>query len=56
MSMNFNDYWYIYQDSLGYWSTAKNPVFIAEHKKCQAILKESCSDIELKKHLEELNK
>ncbi len=36
---NWNDYTFIYRDSLGHWNVAKNPVFIAEHKYCKAIPK-----------------
>jgi len=52
--MNWFDYHFIYQDSLGCWFIATNPAFIAEHTKCKAIKKSECSDIAI--HLRELNK
>lgn len=37
--MNWEDYVFIYEDSLGMWNVATNPVFIAEQSKCKAVLK-----------------
>lgn len=37
--MNWEDYTFIYKDSLGTWNIATNPVFIAEHGCCMAIKK-----------------
>jgi len=48
---NWNDYTYIYQDSLGHWNIATNPVFIAEHKCCRAVPKSLGKD-----HLKKLLK
>ena len=53
MSMVFDDYYYVYRDSLGFWSRCTNPKFIAEHTMCRAVLKKDCRN--LKKYLKELN-
>ena len=36
---NFDEYYFVYKDSLGEWNSATNPVFIAEHKYCRAVKK-----------------
>jgi hypothetical protein len=52
--MNFYDYYYIYLDSLGYWNSATNPKFIAEHKQCKAFKKSEVTS--LKNLLSEMNR
>jgi hypothetical protein len=51
--MNWNDYHYIYKDSLGRWNQTRNPVFIASHTNCKAIEKAIAPDIH--KYLRKLN-
>ncbi len=51
--MNWQDYDFIYKDSLGYWSITTNPVFIAEHTCCRAIRK---GEQPIRDLLKELNK
>ncbi len=48
---NWNDYTFIYKDSLGRWNIATNPSFIAVHKCCVAVPKALG-----KKHLNKLLK
>jgi hypothetical protein len=52
--MNFNDYYYVYLDSLNTWHSATNPEFIAEHKHCKAFKKSEVTS--LKNLLSELNR
>jgi len=42
-----DEYYFIYKNSLGYWSQCTNPVFIAEHKCCKAFKKETTNLQEL---------
>lgn len=51
---NFENYYFIYEDSHGRWNQAKNPVFIAEHKACRAIEKYKVTSIGA--YLQKLNK
>lgn len=52
--MEFDKYYYIYQNANGRWKQAFNPVFIAKHKTCEAIPKDKVTDIE--KYIKDLNK
>ena len=45
------EYYFVYCNSMGKWGEAKNPAFIAKHKKCRAIFKV----YDVKKVIEELN-
>ena len=37
--MDFKDYFFIYEDSQGFWSQTTNPKFIASHTMCRAVLR-----------------
>jgi len=50
----FEDYFYIYKNMFGKWNRATNPKFIAEHKECRAIEKDSVKDIN--EYIRKLNK
>lgn len=39
------DYYFIYKDSINNWRFCTNPVFIASHQHCRAILKKEVEDI-----------
>lgn len=41
----FDNYYFIYKNSMGTWDEAKNPVFIASHTHCRAILKSQVKNI-----------
>ena len=50
---NWNNYWFIYKDTLGFYSMSTNPIFIAEHKDCFAIKKKDIANIT--KYMRDLN-
>lgn len=41
----FNNYYFIYKNSLRKWGTCTNPVFIAKHTFCRAIKKTDIKNI-----------
>ncbi len=39
--INFQDYHFIYKDSLGRWHETTNPEFIAKHQTCRAMKRDA---------------
>lgn len=42
---NFDNYLFIYKDSVNNWNECTNPTFIAMHRCCRAIKKSECKNI-----------